>query len=152
MPSILNLSEQTIEQLQNLIRINIDSERGFREAAGIIHNDAIADLFEQIAQERRTQINELSGYVELNNENAEDNGTMQGTLHRWWLSARGALAGGDDHVVLGEAERGEDAIKEEYEKVLAQTSGSPVHPVLTRQYDTVVRSHDRIKDLRDATR
>ena len=46
--------------------------------------------------------------------------------------------------------RGEDAIKHTYEDALKDTAGSPVNPVLQRQYIEVKRGHDTIRDMRDA--
>lgn len=144
------LNDKTIEGVQDLIRINIDSYKGFEQAADTIENKRIAGLFREIATQRRNNAATLRNHVQMNDEDAEDSGSIKGNLHRWWLSARGTLNGGDDHVVLIEAERGEDAIKERYEEVLKDTAGSAMNDVLQKQYAEVKTGHDRIRDLRDA--
>lgn len=144
------LNDETLETLQDLIRVNIDSYKGFDEAADTIENAPISTLFRELAQQRRANAAELRQYVKMNDEDAEDSGSITGAIHRWWLSARGALNGGDDYVVLIEAERGEDSIKERYEDVLKKTAGSAMNDVLQRQYRAVKAGHDKVRDLRDA--
>lgn len=145
-----DLPEETIDKLQQLIRVNIDSQRGFDQAAETIKDDGIAVLFREIAQDRATNAAELQRYVALNAEAPEAGGSAAGAMRRWWLGARGALNGGDDYVVLIEAERGEDSIKHSYEEVLEDSLGSPMSDVLTRQYAKVKSQHDRIRDMRNA--
>ena len=87
----------------------------------------------------------------LSGEDIPDTGSVLGAVRRWWMEVRGKLNGGDDHVVLIEAERAEDTIKARYEEVLAEVAGNPVNDILLRIYSEVKRGHDRIRDLRDAT-
>lgn len=63
---------------------------------------------------------------------------------------RGELNGGDPYVILIEAERGEDHIKEAYEDVLKETAEDAVNDVLTAQYAIVKAGHDQVRDSRDA--
>lgn len=150
METKLDLEKKTIEKLQDLIRINIDSFKGFKSAAETVDDGGLRQIFSEYAAQRRQNAAELRSYVEMNDEEAENSGSIKGDFHRWWLSARGALNSGDKKVVLIEAERGEDAIKERYEDVLKETAGSAVNDVLLRQYEKVKKGHDRIRDLRDA--
>ena len=144
-----NLRDETIAKLQGLIRINIDSQKGFVQAAETISDPTVAGLFRKIAADRASNATELQQHVAFNQETPCDDGSMVGAMHRWWLSARGALSGGDDHVVLSEAERGVDAIKHKYEDVLKELPGTAMNDVIMRQYSRVKEQHDRIRDLRD---
>lgn len=144
-----NLTDETLGKINDLVRVNIDSSRGFKAAAETIENASIASLFREIAEERSAFGRELAGYVEMNDEEADDSGSISGAVHRWWLIARGAVSGGDDYAVLAEAERGEDQIKARYEEVLKEIPGSAMNRVLQDQYARVKHSHDRIRDMRD---
>ncbi|GJM17828.1 MAG: histidine kinase [Phycisphaeraceae bacterium] len=145
----LSLTDETIGDVQDLISINIDSAKGFQAAADRIENDAVASYFRECAAQRDAQASELKSIVSANAEEPTDSGTFKGTLHRWWLEARGTVQGGDTHAVLAETERGEDAIKGCYEKVLKQNPGNALSSVLHGQYANVKTRHDRIRDLRD---
>ncbi len=144
----LNLARETIDALQELIQVNIDSRDGFNEAAAQIDDMTISSLFRQLAEDRNEQASELRTIVAANREEPEDSGSLSAAAHRMLIDVRAALGGGVP-VVLSEAERGEDWIKAKYEEVLKQTAGSAVNDVLSRHYAAVKAAHDRVRDLRD---
>ena len=146
----IDLNETTLEKLQKLIRANIDSYNGFHESAEELKDERLATLFRSIGDERSAMAAELQQYVEFNGKAAEDDGSVAAKTHRIWINIRGKLNGGDATVILIEAERGEDHIKEAYEDVLKDTAGSAMNDVLTAQYAKVKAGHDKIRDLRDA--
>lgn len=150
MESVTTLNKDTIKGIQNLIEINIDSSKGFEEAAEKVENNTIADLFRTCASERRTYANDLQSLAIVNAKEPKTDGTWKGTVHRWWIDLRGSIQSGDEHAMLAEAERGEDAIKHRYEDTLKDTAGSAVNDVLQRQYSGVKARHDQIRDMRDA--
>ena len=145
----LNLSEKTVAKLQDLIRINLDSEQGFQEAAKEINDVNVAGIFSSLATERSRNALELQDYVQWNGEKPRDEGSYAAAFHRTWVDLRAKLSGGDPHVLLSEAERGEDQIKQAYEDALKDTAGSAMNDVLTRQYSNIKAGHDRIRDMRD---
>ncbi|WP_442509354.1 PA2169 family four-helix-bundle protein [Novipirellula sp. SH528] len=145
-----SLNEATVKKLQKLIRANIDSYDGFRESAEELSDKKLATLFREIANERSALATELQNYVEWNGEEAEDDGSASAGVHRAWINVRSKLNGGDPYVILIEAERGEDHIKNAYEDVLKDTAGSAMNDVLLAQYSVVKAGHDKVRDLRDA--
>jgi uncharacterized protein (TIGR02284 family) len=146
------LEKKTIAKLQKLIRANIDSYNGFHESAEKLKDANLARLFRSIGDQRSAMATELQNFVEFNGEEAEEDGSVAAKTHRIWINIRGALNGGDAHVILSEAERGEDHIKAAYEEVLKETSGSAMNDVLQEQYRLVKKGHDQIRDLRDSTK
>tara|TARA_R110000737_G_scaffold2923_8_gene9008 strand:+ start:334490 stop:334948 length:459 start_codon:yes stop_codon:yes gene_type:complete len=149
METITNLNEDTIKGIQNLISINIDSSKGFTSAAEHIENDQIASYFRDCGKERLRFAHELQVATSISNEEPEDDGSLKGTVHRWWMDIRATVTGGNEHTVLADAERGEDEIKHLYEKTLKDTAGSPLNAVLQSQYALVKKRHDQIRDMRD---
>lgn len=149
METIINLNDDTIKGIQNLISINIDSSKGFTSAAEHIENDQIAGYFRECGQEREKFARELQVAVAVNDQEAEDDGSLKGMAHRWWMGIRSTVTGGNEHTVLADAERGEDEIKHCYEDVLKDTAGSPVNAILQNQYAMVKKRHDEIRDMRD---
>lgn len=144
-----NLKPETINFLQELIQINVDSRDGCRQAAQDIDDMTISQMFLQMADEREQQATQLSQYVELNNEEANRAGSFAAALHRSWMSLRELLSTDNTYAVLEEAERGEDQIKAAYEHAIKETAGSAVNDVLLNQYAKVKLAHDRVRDLRD---
>lgn len=144
-----SLKSATISKLQDLIQINIDSEKGFREAIEQIQDSRLTGVFAELSAQRSQNATELQDYVQWNGEKPRDEGSYAAAFHRTWMDLRSKLSAGDAHVILSEAERGEDSIKKAYEEALKETAGSAVNDVLTRQYANVKAGHDRIRDLRD---
>ncbi len=145
-----DLNDTTINKLQKLIRANIDSYNGFHESAEELDHPQLSTLFRELGDQRSAMASQLQKFVEFNGEEAEDDGSVAAKTHRIWINIRGKLSGGDPHVILIEAERGEDHIKAAYEDVLKDTAGSAMNDVLTDQYAAVKAGHDRIRDLRDS--
>lgn len=143
------LNQQTIEMLQRLIQMNLDSRDGFEDAAGHCEDSVVARIFRERAAERSQQAWELRQLVGLNLEEPEDTGTLSGSLHRAWMDLRAAFGAGTA-AMLNEVERGEDFIKGAYEQAVKDNPGSAVSDVLHRQCAAVKQSHDAIRDLRDS--
>lgn len=143
------LKPETIDALQELIQVNIDSRDGFHEAADNIDDLSVSSLFRELASQRNSNVSELRTLVSSNLEEPQDSGSAAASIHRTWMDLRAALGGGVS-AMLSEAERGEDYIKSKYEETLKATAGSAVTDVLNRQYADVKAGHDRVRDLRDA--
>jgi uncharacterized protein (TIGR02284 family) len=148
--TVRNLPDTTVDKLQDLLRVNIDSENGFRDAAEQVDDVALRRIFRQFADERQSNAAELKQFVELNGEAAVDDGSVLAAIHRAWMDLKAAVSSRDAKAVLTEAERGEDHIKQMYEDVLTETAGSAVNDVLQHQYAKVKAAHDVVRDLRDA--
>lgn len=138
-----------VSKLDDLIVTTIDSIRGYEQAAE--HADAghYAAFFTEMAGERRRVVEALSAKsVELGGTPA-DYGSTAATLHRRWEDLRRVLGGGDE-AILKEIERGEDYLKEEFDRVLADDGMSPgALGVVETCYQSVKRGHDQSRQLRD---
>lgn len=145
-----DLDPQLLEKVQKLIAFNLSSRRQLRTAADAVDHPNLSRLFAAIADERSSQAHELQGYVAATGETPRSEEDLNSTARELILKIREALEGGDPKVVLSEAERAEEAISARYEELLDGTSRQPIHDVLERQYRTVRRQHDVVRDLRDA--
>ena len=143
------MKSETVGGLQDLIRINLDSADGFRKAAEKVDSAPVASLFRDLAAERSHFATELSSYVRLTGDEPTDDGSWKAKVHRWWIDLRSKVSDDELKVVLEEAERGEDKIKQAYETTLKEIAGNPVSDVLHRQYARVKKVHDRVRDARD---
>lgn len=144
-----HLDEKTTETVQELLTLNIDSRDGFREAAEKLDDVTIGSLCQTLAMQRQAQADELARLLETNAETPERSGSFAASLHRIWMDIRESLASDNTYSILAEAERGEDQIKEAYEKALKDNPGSAINEVLLRQFSQVKAAHDRIRTLRD---
>lgn len=144
------LTDKTVEKLQDLVRMNIDSFEGLIDAADAISDPRVECVFREVAAERSRFAEELKMYVEWNGDTPPKEQSFAAKVHQCWMNCRAKLNGGDPHVVLTEAEYGEDQIKEAYEDALKDNPGSAMSDLLHTQYAAIKKGHDRIRDLRDA--
>lgn len=145
-----NLSDRTVDVLQQLARLNIDSAKGFEEVSEALGDGYVSQVCSQLSAEREQQARELSEYVQWSGEEPVTDGSYLAALHRAWLKCREFLSGNDPYAILKEAEYGEDQIKQAYLEAVDQTAGTAVHPLVLRQYTAVKTAHDRVRDMRDA--
>jgi uncharacterized protein (TIGR02284 family) len=143
---------KALGQLQDLLSINLDSQKGFQEAAESTTESRLKELFAEYSQRRAQNAAELSSFIRSEGREPTNSGSISGTLHRWWIDAKQAFTGKDPTSILNEAERGEDSIKHEYESALQKVTDPSALELVERQYRNVKEGHDRVKALRDSYR
>ncbi|TWT85964.1 hypothetical protein Pla123a_07720 [Posidoniimonas polymericola] len=147
-----DLTDETVEKLRELRRLNIDSAKGFEECAELVKDHGVKEAFSEIAKTRREQAETLATHVEFSEGAEEERGSYAAAAHRSWIKVRDAFSSDSVLTALEEAEKGEDQIKDAYEDALKGLSGTPVYSVITEQYGSVKKTHDRVRDLRDLKR
>ena len=137
-----------IDVLNGLIETTLDSINGYDEAAKEARDTRFESIFRERASERRQVASRLQEEVRRLGGNPEDEGSVLAAAHRQFLGIRNAFTKGDQAVV-DEVERGEDVIKERFEKALADDRVSPqTRDVVTRFYESVRRGHDQARAMK----
>lgn len=146
--------KETISTINSLIETLKDGQEGYRQAAKAVKDSELKSLFNEYSLQRSRFAGELqSEAISLGESKPEDSSSTAGALHRAWINLKSAITSRDDHAILAECERGEDsAIKEYREAMEKEELSSPVREIVSRQYTEVKSAHDRIKQLRDATK
>lgn len=143
------MSDNTdISKLDDLIVTTIDSIKGYEHSAE--HADAAryAGMFRALAAERRDVVATLQERSRVLGGTPNDFGSASATLHRRFEDLRRVLGGGDEAVVK-EIERGEDYLKEEFERALRDEAISPeTRAVIQGCFESVKRGHDAISQLK----
>ncbi|MEJ0093863.1 MAG: PA2169 family four-helix-bundle protein [Methylocella sp.] len=110
--------DEVISTLNALLQTTKDGEEGFRTCAQNVRSTALKAVFETAATrcdegaaELKTKIRGLGGQP-------TERGSTSALLHRGWTNLKASIVGMDDHAVLVECERGEDAAKGAYEAAL----------------------------------
>lgn len=138
-----------ISVLNDLIETCKDGEKGFREAAEVLQNSTLRGLFDEYSRQRSQCMNELQREVTRLGGEPEQSGSVSATMHRGWINVKSAITGKDDHAILAEAERGEDAAVKAFQEALGKNLPADVRSIVERQYQKIQEAHRRIRSLRD---
>ena len=145
---------ETIEVLNDLVRINNDRIEGYEKAVKET-KEADADLrntFNRCADESRRYKQELLDQVRrLGGEPASDS-TQSGKIYRVWMDVKSSLTGHGRQSVLELCEFGEDAAQKAYRAALASDAeiSAETRQLITDQQASLKTAHDLIKKYRDA--
>lgn len=137
------MSMHETSKLDDLIVTTIDSVRGYEQAAE--HADAgdHAGFFRAMAEERRGVVAALQAEVTRLGGTPNDFGSLAGTVFRRWEDLRHALGGGEK-AIAESVRRGEDYLKEEFDRVLRDERMSPESATVIRAaYASVQRGYEQ---------
>lgn len=144
--------KSTIKTLNDLIEILRDGQHGYKTAAEDAKDAQLAQTFTRYSEQRAEFVSQLQTRLLALGAEPEKSGSITGTMHRTWMDLKAAMSKNEPHAVLSEAERGEDAAVEAFQKALDNNDlDLPTRDILTRQYQEVQAAHDRVRDLRDGT-
>jgi uncharacterized protein (TIGR02284 family) len=140
-----------ISWLNDLIETCKDAEQGFRDAADAVARQELKELLNEYARQRSQFATELQNQVIRLGGDPQKTGSVSGSFHRGWINLKAAITGKDEHAILSEAERGEDAAVKNYQEALAQDLPDDLRSVVEKQYRQVLDAHNKIRSLRDGT-
>lgn len=137
-----------VSKLDDLIITLIDSVKGYEHSAEKAEATRYKGFFLEMAQDRRRAVALLQEASRAQGGTPADYGSTAGTMHRRFEDLRIALGGGDE-AIIKEVERGEDYLKEEFERVLNDERMSPEAMAAVRDaYESVRRGHDEASNLK----
>jgi uncharacterized protein (TIGR02284 family) len=142
-------TDNTIDVLNDLIKISKDGEYGFRASAEHAKAADLRALFARRADECGAAAQQLQIHVTRLGGEADTGGSATGALHRGWVAVRATLSSYTDQAILDECERGEDAALEQYDDALKEDLPADIQTVVAQQREGVKRNHDQIKALRN---
>ena len=145
--------EDTVDVLNDLIRINHDRIAGYERAINE-SKDIDVDLkgvFSRMAEESTLYVSELTEeVVKLGGEPATGT-TNSGKIYRAWMDVKATFTGHDRESILASCEFGEDAAQKAYRTALQDDDlPSSLRELVMQQQQALKLSHDKIKMMRDA--
>ncbi|MFI5161008.1 MAG: PA2169 family four-helix-bundle protein [Sphingobacteriales bacterium] len=148
-------TNDTLELLNDLILINNDRIEGYEKSLKELKESGEhADwqpMFLKFIDDSRRYKTQIGTEVQALGKDMEQGTSTSGKLHRAWISVKETFTGNDDHSLLEEIERGEDAIKHTYEDALnSEDLPAYIIDMLDEQLQEIMDAHDEIKSLRDS--
>lgn len=147
-------NEQTVEVINDLVKINNDRIAGYQRAISET-KDLDVDLkgmFEGMIRESEQYKTELIGALGRLGGSADTGTTISGKIYRAWMDVKATFTGSSRKAILENCEFGEDAWRRAYESALSSDAelDPQLRQLITDQYNSQKGSHDLIKKYRDA--
>jgi uncharacterized protein (TIGR02284 family) len=149
-------TNETVEVLNDLIKINYDRIEGYRKAAeeSKKYDIALHPVFQKMADESRQNVSTLTGHVRSLGGEAESGATTMGRIYHAWMDVKATFTGNDRASILSACEYGEDQAQKAYEKALASDAelDTETRQLITSQKASLKESHDLVKQYRDVAK
>jgi uncharacterized protein (TIGR02284 family) len=138
-----------VSVIEQLIETCKDGQKGYQDAASHAKRLDLKTYFNEQSLERAQFAGELQGELpRLGEPDKKVKGSAGGAMRRAWIDTKVDL-GGSDHTILESLEAGEDSAKEAYQKAMKSALPGNVVEIVRRQAESVQKTHDKIKMLRD---
>jgi len=147
----MNSEHGSMDVVNDLIQTCIDGQKGFEAAAKAVDEPVLRDELVGYSWQRQQFATELRSRLKTLSEDSPEHGSASGAMHRGWMNLKSSVGANDGHAILAECERGEDVAEAVYLKAMQAPLPDDYGKVISRQFQTIQRTHDRIKALRDAT-
>lgn len=142
--------QKTAKVLNNLVELNIDAEKGFKEAAENVPSASLKSHFIAKSEERRAFAEQLREHLRKLNQQIDQKGTVTEAARRAWLDVKTAVTQNDDKAVLEVAKSQQAKSVAEYRDALRKNLTDDVRNLIAQQGEKVEDCYDWInKQLRD---
>lgn len=114
-------NSEILDQLNRLLTLSHDAEKGYKEAAENVKDNELKSLF--LTQSRQRAEFSIALDREIRTMGGEaDNGTsLAADLHRAWINIKSTFASDDDKATVEECHRGDQEALDTYNSVLQET-------------------------------
>ncbi len=142
-------NKEIVDAINDLITVNYDGERGYKEAAEDVTDARLKSWFREYAQQRYDFGHELKGELSQLGATPDKGTSVAADIHRIWIDLKAAIAGNDEAAVLNEVIRGEENAIERYDKVLEHNAlPATARTVIARQRNQIQAALGKIMDLK----
>jgi uncharacterized protein (TIGR02284 family) len=145
----------TSEVITDLIVINNDRYEGYKTAASEAKDADLKSLFNEFSLQSKGFADELRKFVgSADDQPKRDETKNTGKLYRAWMDMKAAVTANDRKAILSSCEFGEDTAKKHYQDAIENPEdvSSEAMTVIRKQNSEILKSHDKIKAMRDAAK
>lgn len=145
-------NENTVEVLNDLIRINNDRVEGYGKAIAQSEKENLdlINTFEKMITQSTDYLTDLGSLVSKYGGTVSTDSTIMGKIYRTWMDVQITFSANDRKNILSECEFGEDAAQKAYNMALDEKDLTEEARALIMVQKTALKSsHDLIKNWRD---
>lgn len=141
--------EDTIEELNDVTRLMIDSYKGYQAACEECDDSfALANEFKERGERRKSYISDIQGYVRQLGGEPSTHGTARGAVHRGWLNFANIFQD-DEKGAISAVENGESYLANRIEDCLEDGQLDGKATQLLRKAHSDVKASERFFDMLD---
>ena len=141
-------SKDMAGKLNQLLKKNIDAEKGFREAADEVKNERLQSFLMDKVRQRYEFKHQLESEIRDFGESPEEDSTLGADMHRSWMNLKTAFTSNDEEAILEETAKGEKNAIEEYNKVIKDDNFPPsTLNMLIKQRNEIKKTLQEVKEL-----
>lgn len=111
--------ENLIDQLDLLVKINIDRTNGYTVAARDVEDPQLKVLFEKLGKESEGFAEDLGEVLKKYKQTPPETGTTAARFHQFWIDIKEKLLGKDRDAILSSCEAGDETALATYTEALA---------------------------------
>jgi len=142
-------SKETIKVLHELIQVNQEGERGYREASENIENQEFKTILYRLSQQRALFRGELEEVLHKDyRDAAEVSDSLASKVHRTWMDFKSGIGKQDDKTILAECERGEEHAIKKYTEALDGRLPDYIEKNVRQQLDLIRGSLSQIREFK----
>lgn len=141
-------TEDTIRELNELVKTCKDGELGYRTAAADVRNTELETIFTEYATQRGQFARSLEAEVERLGGQPEDSGSMTGTLLRGWMGLKSALSNGNASAIIATCETGEEAAVAAFDWLAKLDISGQTRSLVEEQGNAIREAHARLLRLK----
>jgi uncharacterized protein (TIGR02284 family) len=146
--NVAKVSEHAATTLNEMIEVLHDGETFYAEAAMRVKQSNLRDLFRRMSEHKSVIAHELSNVVvALGNQPASD-GSLAGSLRKFYAEIRAKLSTDPDYHYVAQLEEFEDRIVESFERAVADSRDSIARQIADRYFSSVRKDHNIMRDLK----
>lgn len=112
---------EILDQLNRLLTLNHDAEKGYQEAAENVQGSDLKSLLQAQSHQRAEYAQELNREIRVLGGEPTDDTSLAADLHRAWINIKTTFTTNDDKAVVQECHRGDQEALNTYNTVLQET-------------------------------
>jgi uncharacterized protein (TIGR02284 family) len=133
---------EVLDQLNKLLTINHEAERGYKEASENAKDAELKSLFMAQSRQRGEFAMELDREVRTLGGEPDGGTSIASDLHRAWINIKSTFSSDDDKATVQECQRGDQEALDNYNSVLQETDlVASTRELLLRQKQSIDSAH-----------
>jgi uncharacterized protein (TIGR02284 family) len=141
-------TEDTIAELNGLIKTCKDAELGYRTAAADVRNTELETVFTEYSKQRGQFAKKLQAEIARLGGRPGNSGSTGGTLLRGWMELKSSLTSGSGAAIIATCETGEEVAVAAFDWVVNLDISGQTRSLVEKQGKAIKQARARLLRLK----